>query len=144
MPEIEVMPSQIRQVFQNLISNSLKFRRPEVSCTIHIKAERVASKSIMALPSTSGDWCRITLQDNGIGFRQEYADKIFEIFQSLNDREQFEGTVIGLSIVHKVIERHDGIIVARGQENVGATFIIVLPFKHMANVRVNREHSFAD
>jgi signal transduction histidine kinase len=144
MPEIEVMPSQIRQVFQNLISNSLKFRRPEVPCTIHIKAERVASRSIMALPSTTGDWCRITLQDNGIGFRQEYADKIFEIFQRLNDREQFEGTGIGLSIVHKVIERHDGIIVARGQENVGAAFIIVLPFRHMANARINREHSFAE
>jgi signal transduction histidine kinase len=144
MPEIEVMPSQIRQVFQNLLSNSLKFRRPGEVCSIRIKAERVESRNVLAIPSTTGDWCRITFEDNGIGFRQEYADKIFEIFQRLNDREQFEGTGIGLSIVHKVIERHDGVVVARGQENVGATFIIVLPFRHLANAKIDREVSYLE
>ena len=144
MPEIEVMPSQIRQVFQNLISNSLKFRRPGEPCSIRIKAERVESRNVLAIPSATGDWCRITFEDNGIGFRQEYADKIFEIFQRLNDREQFEGTGIGLSIVHKVIERHNGLIVARGQENVGATFIIILPFRHLANARISQEVTYQE
>lgn len=139
MPEIEVMPSQIRQVFQNLISNALKFRKTDALTQIRIHAERVADKSVMASPSSDGDWCRITFQDNGIGFRPEYADKIFEIFQRLNDREQFEGTGIGLSIVRKVIERHDGVIAARGEENVGATFVMVLPFRHVSNSRASHE-----
>ncbi|MGC3943542.1 MAG: response regulator [Chryseolinea sp.] len=144
LPEMEVMPSQIRQVFQNLISNSIKFRKPDVPCHIHIKAERVESKSIASVPSSTGEWCRITFRDNGIGFKQEYADKIFEIFQRLNDRDQFEGTGIGLSIVHKVVERHDGLVVAHAQEDVGATFTIVLPFRHSANARISQEVSYLE
>ena len=142
LPEIEIMPSQIRQVFQNLISNSLKFRKTDVPCRINIRAERVDSKSVTAMPSAAGDWCRITFRDNGIGFKQEYADKIFEIFQRLNDREQFEGTGIGLSIVHKVVERHEGLIVAFGLENEGATFVIILPLRHSSNARMTNELSF--
>lgn len=142
MPAIEVMPSQLRQVFQNLISNSLKFCRPNVPCIIRVRAERVAEKVIHAPLSDTGDYCRITISDNGIGFRQEYADKIFEIFQRLNDRENYEGTGIGLSIVRKVVERHDGIIAARSEEDNGAAFIIVLPIKHQSSTRVSREISF--
>ncbi|MEJ1240787.1 response regulator [Chryseolinea sp. T2] len=144
LPEIEVMPSQIRQVFQNLISNSLKFRKPDVPCTIHIKAERIETRSVTSVPSSTGDWCRITFRDNGIGFKQEYADKIFEIFQRLNDRDQFEGTGIGLSIVHKVVERHEGLIVAYAQENSGATFVIVLPFRHSSNARISKEVEYSE
>lgn len=144
VPEIEIMPSQMRQVFQNLISNSLKFRRPDTPSQICITIERIAERQFLAPRSNEGDWCRITIQDNGIGFRPEYADKIFEIFQRLNDREQFEGTGIGLSIVRKVIERHDGMIEARGRENEGATFIIVLPFKHIVNTKLNREISLLE
>jgi len=141
LPEIEVMPSQIRQVFQNLITNSLKFRKPDTHSIIRITAERVQDRNVLAVPASNGDWCRITFQDNGIGFREEYADKIFEIFQRLNDRDRFEGTGIGLSIVRKVVERHDGIVTARGQEDVGATFVIVLPFRHLANTRMTPEVS---
>lgn len=144
LPEIEVMPSQIRQVFQNLITNSIKFSRPGTHSIIKITAERVAERNILAVPSPDGDWCRITFQDNGIGFREEYSDKIFEIFQRLNDRDQFEGTGIGLSIVRKVVERHDGIIAAHGKENVGATFVIVLPFKHMRNTRIDHEFTMLE
>lgn len=142
LPEIEVMPSQMRQVFQNLISNSLKFCKEEGPCVIRITAERVSHKSIYAPTSDDGDYCRIVLADNGIGFRQEYADKIFEIFQRLNDRENYEGTGIGLSIVRKVVEKHDGIIAARSEENKGATFIIVIPIKHQRSSRVPQEASF--
>jgi len=144
LPEVEVMPSQIRQAFQNLISNSIKFRKPDVPCQIYVKAERVENKSVTSEPSPTGEWCRITFRDNGIGFKQDYAEKIFEIFQRLNDRDKFEGTGIGLSIVHKVVERHDGLIVAQAQENVGATFIIVLPFRHSANAKIDTETNNVD
>jgi signal transduction histidine kinase len=130
IPEIEVIPSQMRQVFQNLLSNSLKFCRADMQCKITIKAERVQEKLIESRPSAEGDYCRITFSDNGIGFGQEYNDRIFEIFQRLNTRELYEGTGIGLAIVKKVVERHDGIVAARGIENEGATFIIVLPLRH--------------
>ena len=144
VPEIDIMPSQMRQVFQNLISNALKFRRPGTPSQIRILIERISEKQFFAPRSNDGDWCRISFRDNGIGFRQEYADKIFEIFQRLNDRELFEGTGIGLSIVRKVIERHDGIIDARGIENEGATFTIVMPFKHIVNTKLNREISLLE
>jgi signal transduction histidine kinase len=143
LPEIEVMPVPMRQVFQNLISNSLKFCREKVPCLITIRAERIAEKNLQAPPSEGGDYCRIVIQDNGIGFRQEYSDKIFEIFQRLNDRHQYEGTGIGLSIVRKVIDRHDGIISARSEENKGATFIIVIPLRHQSASGVSREISFS-
>lgn len=130
IPEIEVIPSQMRQVFQNLLSNSMKFCRADMQCKITIKAERVQEKLIESRPSAEGDYCRITFSDNGIGFGQEYNDRIFEIFQRLNTRELYEGTGIGLAIVKKVVERHDGIVAARGIENEGATFIIVLPLRH--------------
>lgn len=144
LQEIEVMPSQMRLVFQNLITNSLKFVRPGVAPLIRVKAERVAEKSINAVPDESGDWCRITFQDNGIGFREEYAEKIFEIFQRLNDREQFAGNGIGLSIVKKIVERHEGIVAARGKENAGATFTLVLPLRHVKHARSNHQTMPAD
>jgi signal transduction histidine kinase len=130
IPRIEIMPTQMRQVFQNLISNSIKFSRQNVPCSVRIGAERIAEKRADAPVSEAGDFCRIVIADNGIGFRQEYSNKIFEIFQRLNDREKFEGTGIGLSIVRKVIERHDGLIHAVSTENGGATFVIILPFRH--------------
>jgi signal transduction histidine kinase len=129
LPHAEVIPSQMRQVFQNLISNSLKFCRENIPCEILIKGERVSQKLIDATPSENGRFCRITITDNGIGFSNEYNKRIFEIFQRLNAAEQYEGSGIGLAIVKKIIERHDGIIYATGKENEGAMFIIVLPLE---------------
>ncbi len=129
LPEIEVIPSQMRQVFLNLISNSLKFSRESVPCHIVIKGEMISKKEIDAPASVSGEYCRITLSDNGIGFNNEYNNRIFEIFQRLNHDDLYEGSGIGLAIVKKIIERHDGIICASGKENQGATFIIVLPIE---------------
>ncbi|MEO8472623.1 MAG: response regulator [Chryseolinea sp.] len=138
LPEIDIMPVLMRQVFQNLISNSLKFCKEDVPCVIMIKAERIGEKNFQAPASDTGDFCRIVIQDNGIGFRQEYSNKIFEIFQRLNDRDQYEGTGIGLSIVRKVIDRHDGIISAKSEENKGATFNIVIPLKHQSASEASR------
>lgn len=130
IPTIEVIPSLIRQVFQNLLSNCLKFARQDVATVINIQAERVATRNINALPDENGEYCRITVSDNGIGFDKEYTEKIFEIFQRLNGREMYEGSGIGLAIVKKIIERHDGLVAAYGEENNGATFTLILPIRH--------------
>jgi signal transduction histidine kinase/FixJ family two-component response regulator len=125
--EIEVIPGLIRQVFQNIISNALKFSKKDIAPVINVIAENVKSKSFDAPAAVDGKYCRLTIRDNGIGFDEIYLDKIFTIFQRLNSKEDYEGTGIGLAIVKKIIDKHNGIITARSKENDGATFIIVLP-----------------
>ncbi len=127
MPRIIGIPSQLRQVFQNLIGNSLKFSKPEAIPTIEINAELIKEKDFDSEASNTGKYCRITVKDNGIGFDERYLDKIFVIFQSLNDRNSYEGTGIGLAIVKKIIEKHNGLISAQSQLGKGANFIIILP-----------------
>jgi signal transduction histidine kinase len=127
IPPFEVIPCQIRQVFHNLLSNALKFTRAGVPPEINIKAELVREKSIDAEVDAQGHYCRITFSDNGIGFDEMYTEKVFEIFQRLNQREDYEGTGIGLAIVKKVLDRHEGIITATSQVDKGTTFVMVLP-----------------
>lgn len=127
LPSIMGVSSQLRQLFQNLLSNSLKFTRDGILPVITIQAETVAAKSFDSEASLSGQYTRITVSDNGIGFNEIYLDKIFKIFQSLNDRNAYEGTGIGLAIANKIIEKHNGIITAKSSLGNGASFIIVLP-----------------
>lgn len=127
LPVVTGVSSQLRQLFQNLISNSLKFTREGVLPEIQVSAETIAEKSFDAKADTTGNYCRITVTDNGIGFNEIYLDKIFKIFQSLNDRNAYEGTGIGLAIANKIIEKHNGIITAKSSPGSGASFIIVLP-----------------
>ncbi|HEY4148879.1 MAG TPA: response regulator [Chitinophagaceae bacterium] len=133
IPPLEVIPGQMRQVFQNIISNALKFFKKDIPPVIEIKAETVAEKAIDALPAPGGGYCRISIRDNGIGFNEIYLDKIFTIFQRLNSREEYEGTGIGLAIVKKIIDKHNGIISARSTEGGGSTFIMVLPIRQQLN-----------
>jgi light-regulated signal transduction histidine kinase (bacteriophytochrome) len=130
LPLVEVIRPQMQQVFQNLLSNAFKFCRPGMPCRIDIRGERVLDKRLDSPVAKNGDYCRISVSDNGIGFNEAYSHKIFEIFQRLNNRDAYEGTGIGLAIVKKVIERHDGIIVAQGKEDEGASFIMILPVRH--------------
>jgi signal transduction histidine kinase len=130
MPHIECIPFQMRQVFQNLLSNSIKFAKGNDSCMISVEGELVKDKSFDASPVIDGEFCRIVVTDNGIGFSNEFRNSIFEIFQRLKTRHNSNGTGIGLAIVKKVVERHDGIIDAWGKENEGAKFTIVVPVKH--------------
>ncbi len=127
LPTIYCVSSQLRQVFQNLISNSLKFSKKETRPVISITSERVADKSLTSEIDENGEFCRITVADNGIGFDEKYLDKIFIIFQSLNDRKTYDGTGIGLAIAKKIIEKHNGLINATSIEGEGAKFIMVLP-----------------
>ena len=134
LPVISTMPSRIRQVFQNLISNALKFYRPDTIPEIRITGELVADKAIDSPAKVDGSYCRIIVQDNGIGFDEKFLNRIFIIFQRLNDQSSYEGTGIGLAIAKKNIDTHNGIISARSQTGVGTSFIIVLPVHQTNNV----------
>lgn len=130
LPTIDSIPSQLRQVFQNLIGNALKFSGGNEPPLIEITAELIADKSFDSPTVPEGKYCRIIVKDNGIGFDEIYLDRIFIIFQSLNDRQTYEGTGIGLAIAKKIIEKHNGLITARSEVGKGASFIIVLPLKY--------------
>lgn len=126
---VDAVPSQMRQIFQNLVSNALKFSREGVEPLISISCERVEYKSIDSHVAENGDYCRITVSDNGIGFDESHIDKLFIIFQRLHTRATYEGTGIGLAIAKKIMDKHNGLISARGKEHEGASFILVLPLK---------------
>ena len=125
MPVIDAIQGQIRQIFQNLISNSLKFSRADVQPVINISARLV--------DIAGQQMCQITVADNGIGFDEQYKEKIFTIFQRLNPKEAYEGTGIGLAIVKKIIDKHNGTITAHSTEGLGATFIMTLPVQQIVN-----------
>jgi signal transduction histidine kinase/DNA-binding response OmpR family regulator len=125
--QIEIIPSQIRQVILNILNNALKFSKKNEPCQISIQGEIIDSNDIYGKPEDEGLYYRLTISDNGIGFNENFVSKIFEIFQRLNGRTDYEGTGIGLSLVKKIIEKHGGTISARSRENEGACFIIVLP-----------------
>ena len=127
LPVISCVASQLRQVFQNLIGNALKFSRENVAPVIAIGCEIIGEKKFDSMATPNGKFCRITVKDNGIGFDEDYLDKIFVIFQSLNERGTYEGTGIGLAIAKKIVEKHNGIITAKSRVGEGSSFIIVLP-----------------
>ncbi|WP_234734568.1 hybrid sensor histidine kinase/response regulator [Tellurirhabdus bombi] len=127
LPVIDTIPSRIRQVFQNLLSNALKFSKPDEPPIITISAELVETKEIESPPSPTGQFCRIVVSDNGIGFDERFLDRIFIIFQRLNTQTSYEGTGIGLAIAKKNIDKHHGLISAKSHLNEGTRFILVLP-----------------
>lgn len=127
MPLVDAVAGQMRQLFQNLIGNALKFSKPDVLPQITISCERIAWKAVDAPVDAQGSYYRMTVQDNGIGFDETYLDKIFVIFQSLHHRDRFDGTGIGLAIAKKIVDRHEGLLWARSTPGEGACFIIILP-----------------
>lgn len=129
LQEIEAVPGQMRQVFQNLLSNALKFSRKDVPPVINVKSEVVAAKSFDSPLTENGSYARITISDNGIGFDEQYRDKIFTIFQRLHTKEKYEGTGIGLAITKKIVDKHNGLITASSVEGEGSNFVILLPVK---------------
>lgn len=133
IPAAEVIPGQIRQVFQNIISNALKFSHSEKPIILEIWSDTAIQKSLDAPAAANGTFLRIYFRDNGIGFDEVYLDRIFTMFQRLHGKDEFEGTGIGLAIVKKIVENHHGFIGARSQEGKGSTFIIVIPIHQHAN-----------
>jgi light-regulated signal transduction histidine kinase (bacteriophytochrome) len=133
LPDIEAIPAQMRQLFQNLLSNALKFSKATIPPEIKIHSEPVDDLLLNATPVKNGRYARIEVSDNGIGLDESYIDKIFVIFQRLHGRTQYEGTGIGLAIVKKIVEKHNGLIGVKSKEGEGATFTIVLPLKQGNN-----------
>lgn len=131
LPVIYAIPSQIRQLFQNIISNSIKFSKADCIPEIYIQTEAIKGTNIPDLDRTLSEntFYRIYIKDNGIGFDTQYIDDIFIIFKRLHSYHEFEGTGIGLSICKKIVEKHKGFITAQSQLNEGSTFIITLPEK---------------
>jgi two-component system CheB/CheR fusion protein len=128
-PDMEVIPNLIRQVFQNLISNALKFARDGVPPHITITATRLSEKSFTAPADPDGPFCLCTVHDNGIGFNEEFREKIFVLFHRINPKDKYEGSGIGLAIVKKVIDIHQGFVRGSGAEGQGALFELVIPIK---------------
>ena len=128
LPEAKIIPAQFRQLFQNLLSNSLKFIRPGVQPVITISHTVLkADHAIHYQLAPANQYHKLEFRDNGIGFENEYAGKIFAIFQRLHGRSEYEGSGIGLAICKKIVEHHGGIMHANGVPDEGATFTIILP-----------------
>lgn len=129
---IDADPLQMRQLFQNLIGNALKFRRPEEAPVVRVsceKVERGEEEAPVAASRGGRELCRITVEDNGIGFDEKYLDRIFTVFQRLHGRQEYEGTGVGLAVCRRIAERHGGDITAKSAPGQGATFIVTLPLE---------------
>jgi len=126
--DIHIIPFQFRQLLYNLISNSLKFSDPDIPPVITVTTEIGKGKTFKNKQlADETDYCHISVSDNGIGFEQQYSNKIFEVFQRLHGEIEYTGTGIGLAIVKKIVDNHNGIITATGEKGKGATFDIYLP-----------------
>lgn len=130
LPRIRGNRRQIQQLFHNLLNNAVKYARPDVSPVVTITARQVSGMA-SGLAVTPQDADRlfhlIEVQDNGIGFEQEYADKIFNVFTRLHGNTEYAGTGVGLAIVRKVVENHHGYIAAESRPGEGTRFRVLLP-----------------
>jgi PAS domain S-box-containing protein len=120
LPTIEADATQMRQLMLNLIGNALKFQPLDAQPLVKVQGRTVTSIS-------GEQFCELTVQDNGIGFEEQYAEKIFVVFQRLHGRGEYEGTGVGLAVCRRITDRHQGTIVAKGKPGEGATFIVTLP-----------------
>ncbi len=120
LPTVEADPVQIRQLFQNLIGNALKYCKEGVIPVVNISSQPASDNKI-----------NIFIKDNGIGFEQEYEDRVFGLFQRLHGRSEYPGTGMGLAICKKIVERHGGTLKAKSALGKGSTFIITLPVKQI-------------
>lgn len=133
LPVIKAIPLQMYQIFYNLVGNATKFTRKDVPPVIEISAVTPTRETLKQCRLLSDvRYAEIIVKDNGIGFRQEFAGQIFDIFQRLHTREQFEGTGIGLALCRKIATEHDGEIFAIGKEGGGAEFHVLLPVQGRA------------
>lgn len=116
LPKIEADPLLMQQLFQNLIMNAIHYRHPERKPIISINSKLIKETNLL-----------ISVQDNGIGFDEQYVDKIFRIFERLYSKQEKSGTGIGLAICRKIVEQHHGLITAKSKSGFGSTFFITLP-----------------
>ena len=127
LPTLAVIPFQIQQLFINLIGNSLKYSKADIAPIIKISYSQIIDIDEEFLPENNIKYHKITFEDNGIGFEQEYAKRIFVLFNRLHNKDEYDGTGIGLAICRKIVDNHKGFIFAKGVLGEGATFNIYLP-----------------
>jgi len=133
LPTIDADPLQMRQLLQNLVGNGLKFHPPDVPPVVKISAAVMSDGRTGGSP-TPVELCQIRVEDRGIGFDEKYLDRIFNVFQRLHGRGEYEGTGIGLAICRKIAERHGGSITAESEPGKGAAFLVTLPLKQTEGV----------
>lgn len=131
LPTLCVNPSLIKPLFHNLIGNALKYSKKDASPYVKISSEISSQINGKSTNGASPKYCRIYIQDNGIGFDQKYAEEIFGMFKRLHHNSEFQGTGIGLALCKKIVEQHSGYISARSKVNEGSTFIISLPLQNL-------------
>ncbi|MBA2250690.1 MAG: hypothetical protein H0W12_10935 [Chitinophagaceae bacterium] len=134
LPLLAVNPVLIRPLFFNLIGNAIKYSRKDIRPAIKIYSEYSAGQNGSTGQEVKNKYCRIYIQDNGIGFDQKYSEQIFGMFKRLHLHTEFEGTGIGLALCKKIVEEHNGFITARSKVNEGSVFIISLPVNQAVEV----------
>lgn len=129
LPDLYVNPRLMKPLFFNLLSNALKYCKKNVPPIIRISAEHCTDENMNGKTSLAEKYCRIFIKDNGIGFEQQYAEQIFEMFQRLHSQAEYKGNGIGLTLCQQIVEKHNGFITALSKVNEGTTFIVSLPVK---------------
>jgi light-regulated signal transduction histidine kinase (bacteriophytochrome) len=127
LPVLNVISFQIQQLFSNLLSNSIKYSKSGVNPIIDITSELVDSREVPRFPVDADKFYKIIFSDNGIGFDQQYAEKIFTLFYRLHSNKEYTGTGIGLAICRIIVDNHKGYIQAFGKPGEGSSFVIYLP-----------------
>lgn len=128
--ELEMVKFQFRQLMYNLLSNSIKYSKSDVPPVVTLEIEIITNaNTIDENLLNDKEYVQITITDNGIGFDEQFSEKIFEVFQRLHSKQEYVGTGIGLAIVKKIVQNHFGVITAKGELNKGSVFTIILPKK---------------
>ena len=128
LPDIKAIPFQMKQLFINLISNSLKYCDDNTIPHIKIASCKITEKEILEFKiANKKDYCKIVVSDNGIGFKQEYSDKIFLLFKRLETNPKYSGSGLGLAICSRIMENHRGYIKVKAKPNEGAKFCLFIP-----------------
>ena len=129
LPSLDVNPGLMRPLFSNLIGNAIKYRKKDVDPIINIYADQKETVPNGSIDAGNRKFCRIYVEDNGIGFDQKYAEQIFNMFVRLHGNSEYEGTGIGLALCKQIVDKHEGFISVLSKENSGSTFIVSLPIQ---------------
>ena len=148
LPSFEADPMQMRQLLQNLVGNALKFHRPDCPPEVCVSAEFIPGENTEGNGASSGEEtapvCRISIQDNGIGFESQYAERVFNVFERLHSRSHYEGTGMGLAICRKIVQRHGGTISAHSIPGQGTLFLVTLPVTHKPELTNSNQETLPD
>ena len=141
LPTLDADPLQVRQLMQNLIGNSLKYCRKDVPPVVKVWSQHLPHDPAAPAEVPPRPFCRILVEDNGIGFEEVYSERIFTIFQRLHGRTEYEGTGVGLAVCRKIVERHGGTITAQSRPGNGSTFLVSLPIHQPKELTANGHES---